>query len=234
MPEKIAVEAPLRVRGILHPVQLMGLGVGGQDPLGAIQQGPGVAALAQGSEEGHGGQPLDPGPAQQAQQQGLHLVFPVVRRRQDIARLHERLQGLVALGAGPAFGTGPPRRGGIDIQDLDPDAQGMADLAAMGRPGAALRREVVVDMDGVQFPRGFRRGPGQQVQQDMGIHAAAVSHSQTAAGEGPQQPGPGLGDGARKGRDGAFSGRSHRREVEPSGPPTTLPARVSPARSTGP
>ena len=127
----------------------MALGVGGQGLLGAVQQGPGVATLAQGSEGGHGRQPLDPRPAQQAQQQGLHLVFLVVRRRQDIARLQERLQGLVALGTGPAFGAGPPGRDGIDIKDLDPDAHGMADLAAMARPGAALRRDVVVDMDGV-------------------------------------------------------------------------------------
>ncbi|MNE71210.1 hypothetical protein D3C80_1670660 [compost metagenome] len=90
---------------------------------------------------------------------------------QDVAWAEGVFEGCIAGVAGGLFEAGAG--GNLDADDLEFDAELVADGLAVSGPCVGGRLQAVVDVDGVQGGRGVLAGvDGQQVQEDGGIEAA--------------------------------------------------------------
>ena len=90
---------------------------------------------------------------------------------QDVAWAEGLPEGSIAGVAGGLFEAGAG--GDLDVDDLEFDAEIVADGLAVGGPGIGGGLQAVVDVDGAQWRGCVIAGVvGQQVQEDGGIEAA--------------------------------------------------------------
>ena len=123
------------------------------------------------------------GTAQGLQQQRFRLIVPLVSSQQRILRANQCSQRLVTGATGGGFGACARRRPGVYLQRLKIHSQYPANPGAVPAPVDGGGMQAVIHIDRCQHTLlqggALRR---QQVQQHMGIHAAAVANQQMANG----------------------------------------------------
>ncbi|MNP50303.1 hypothetical protein D3C76_1445600 [compost metagenome] len=107
--------------------------------------------------------------------------------QEDFAGTQGSAESGVARITGALFDAGAG--GDLHTDDLQFDAQIVAQALAMIRPGISRSLQAVVDVNGAQWRQGLLAGQGcQQVQEDGGVEAAGEGDAPGGGGEPGGQP----------------------------------------------
>jgi hypothetical protein len=172
--QQVAVVPQVGVAGVLHPAQTLPLGIGANRLAAHIQQRPYQPAAAEPRTFRHGRQAPGAGAAKQLQQQRLGLIIEMLGGHQHGIGRQPVGQAPVACRARRRLGTFAAPRLCLHPQYVKTDTQFLAHRATMNLPVTGLALQLVVDVHGSQRSRQLGTPRGQQMQQNVGIDAAAV------------------------------------------------------------
>jgi hypothetical protein len=213
--QEIAVGLVAGIAGVVNPVQRLRLRIGQQRGARNLQQRAPHRTGGKRRLAADCGQPIHPGPAQGAQQEGFGLVVAVMGQGQLFARAQGAGERIAAGMARGRFQAVAAVAGHVDADHLQVDVPGRADRLAMLRPRVGSRLQAMVHVHRTQAGIALRSRLRQPMQQHGGIESTTEAHQDRAGGSGEM----GQGRGHRFGQ--AQAGRQYRR-CGPGSPRTAV------------
>ena len=171
MTQVVARKPGVAVGRVLHPLQLLLAAISFKNLTWYIEQWPQQHPLPQRTDLWHARQATDSCTTEQPEQQGFRLVFAVLASQQDLTCLQGLREGRIA-GITRALLEARPW-GDLDIDDLQPDTQGVAQALAMRRPAVSAGLQAMMDVNRSNGREWLvMRGVDEHVQEDGGVQAA--------------------------------------------------------------